>query len=356
MLADEEMVSGRGWNAKAEPSQAGMKFTVVVTTYNYAHLLPDALRALAAQTLPDFELLIIDDGSTDNTEEVVERFLPQFQDCRYLKKPNGGPADARNFGVQQAQGTHIAFLDADDLWSPLYLQTVRDRLIKSPQTDMALSNGLRIRYDGAVLGPVFPPGIEVSEGPVNAAKVLLFLCTHFLPSGMVIRKSLYDRIGPFDTRFDQDRLGDDVDWFIRAVISGAFCLPIYQKLFLYRIHGRNLTANPANFLEPWLRIYTERIDRGPLGPAYGVAARSFTREYVLRLVANYPLEAGRSMIARTLETLRGDFILRCAYFFTYFGLTYALGLLKWAKRMTRKRRAAQRVDLTAPPEIIFQSL
>jgi teichuronic acid biosynthesis glycosyltransferase TuaG len=341
-----------------ETSVQEMKFTVVVTTYNYAHLLPDALKTVAAQTLQDFELLVVDDGSTDNTEEVVERFRPQFCNFRYLKKPHAGPAVTRNVALQHACGTHIAFLDADDLWSPHYLQTVRNMLAKSPQADLVLSNGLRIRYDGTVLRSVFPQGIELPEGTVDSAKELFFLCTHFLPSGMVIRKSLYNRVGPFDTRFDQEqRLGDDVDWFIRAVTSGAYCLFIGQTLFLYRIHGGNLTSNPADFLGPWLRIYSEQLHRSPLGPAYEAAARGFTRSYVLRLLAHCQPAEGRLMLERTIETLRGDFILRCVSFSTYFGLTYALRPLKWVKRMVRRvEMNTQRVDLTAPPEIIFRSL
>jgi len=335
----------------------GAKFTVALTTYNYARLLPDALKTLAAQTFKDFELLVVDDGSTDNTEEVVERYRPQFCNFRYLKKPHAGPADTRNVAVQNARGTHIAFLDADDLWSPRYLQTVRDRFARSPQADLALSNGLRIRDDGTVLHAVFPQEIEVCEGTVNSAKDLFSLCTHFLPSGMVIRKSLYDRVGPFDTRFDQGhRLGDDVDWFIRAVTSGAYCLPINRKLFLYRFHGANLTTRPADFLEPWLKIYSEQLKCGNPDPAYEAAARSFTRNYVLRLVAHCPPAEGRSMIARTLQTLDGDLVLRCVYFSTYFGLNWALRPLKYAKRMIRERRVAQRIDLAAPPEIIFQGL
>src|SRR5690348_1092926 len=97
-------------NTKGNSPAAEARFTVVVTTYNYAHLLPDALRALAAQTVTHFELLIVDDGSTDNTAEIVERFRPQFLECHYLKKPNGGTADARNYGVQRAQGTLVAIL------------------------------------------------------------------------------------------------------------------------------------------------------------------------------------------------------------------------------------------------------
>ena len=105
-----------------------MKFSVIVCTYNYAHWLQDALRSLAAQTFPYFELLIVDDGSTDNTEQVVQQFRNQFRQCIYRKKPHTGLADSRNFGIQAATGTHIAFLDADDLWSPVYLETMKSVL------------------------------------------------------------------------------------------------------------------------------------------------------------------------------------------------------------------------------------
>ncbi|HET7101594.1 MAG TPA: glycosyltransferase family A protein, partial [Terriglobia bacterium] len=196
-------------NTAAGSPGAGVKFTVVVTTYNYAHLLSDALRALAAQTVNDFELLIVDDGSTDNTEEIVEQFRPQFQDFHYLKKPNEGAANARNHGVQSARGTHIAILDADDVWSPRYLEAVRQKFQSTPQTEAVFCDGVRILGDGRVLGPVFPPGLTPLEGPINSVESLFSVCDNFLPSGMVFLKSLYDRMGAFDTRFSH---GDDVDW------------------------------------------------------------------------------------------------------------------------------------------------
>ena len=355
MQRGEETMSTPGeLEAKAEPSSAGVKFTVVVTTYNYAHLLPDALRALAAQTVPDFELLIVDDGSTDNTENVVEEFRPRFRDFRYLKKPNGGPADSRNFGVQRARGTHVAILDADDVWSPHYLETVRNKFESNPQAEVAFSDGVRITGNGRVLRPVFPPGLAPLNGPVNSAENLFFLCTHFLPSGMVFLKSLYDRIGPFDVRFLH---GDDVEWVVRASMAGANCAGIDQKLFLYRTHGRNLTNDAIAFLRTWLKIYEEQLRESRLGPECERRGRSFARDYTLRLLGSCPPAKGRSLLAQTLEALRGDFILRCAYLSTYVGSSYAIRPLRWAKRLLPKRQAGtQQVDLTAPPEIIFQDL
>ena len=353
MLRDEGMMSGPG-ERDAESLQANVKFTVVVTTYNYAHLLPDALRSLAAQTLPDFELLIVDDGSTDNTEEVVEHLLPHSQNCRYLKKLNGGPADARNHGVQQARGTHIAILDADDVWSPRYLETVRNRFVSNPKTEVVFCDGIRIHADGRLIRPVFPPGLAPLDEHVNSAGELFALCTHFLPSGVVFLKSVYDRIGPFDVRF---RHGDDVGWVVRAVMAGAWCARIDQKMFLYRIHGGNLTNDALAFLDTWLKIYEEQLRQSRLGAQCERQARKFARNYALRLLGNCSPSEGRSLLARTVDILRGDFVLQCAYLSTYLGSSYAFGPFRWGKRLFMKQYAStKQLDLTASPEMIFQSL
>ena len=333
-----------------------MKFTVIVCTYNYAHLLPDALRTLAAQTFQDFELLIVDDGSTDHTEEVVRQHSSRFQNCLYLKKAHSGLADTRNVAVREARGTHLAFLDADDFWSPRYLEAVRNRLESSPQAQLVFSNGLRILGDGLIHRQIFPRGLPPLDGPLNSVVNLFSLCTDFCPSGMVFLKSLYERIGSFDTRFDQG-LGDDVDWVVRAVIAGAYCVRIDQKLFLYRFHGGNLTNNPIAFLDPWLRIYEEQLKGSRLGPAFERSARSFARGYVLRLLAICSPSKGRSLLARTLETFPGDSILRCAYLSTYLGSTYGLKALKWGKYLMQKKLPArQHVDLNAPPEMMFEGI
>ncbi|MGA8185150.1 MAG: glycosyltransferase family A protein [Terriglobia bacterium] len=331
-----------------------MKFTVIVCTYNYAHLIQDALRSLAAQTFPDFELLIVDDGSTDQTEAIVRQHSCKFRNLAYSKKAHTGLADTRNAGVQKAKGTHLAFLDADDLWSPEYLEVVRAQFESSPQADIVFSDGFRILGNGQIQRPVFPSGLGPLSGPVNSVGDLFSLCNNYLPSGMVFRKSLYERTGPFDTRFSH---GDDVDWVIRAAIAGAYCVRIDRKLLLYRYHGGNMTNDAIAFLETWLKIYKENLRESRLGPECERKARNFARDYVLRLLGICSPPEGRLLLARTLEALGGDFILRGAYLSTYLGSSYALRPLKWGKRLIRKRHAStQNIDLTAPPEIIFQGL
>jgi glycosyltransferase involved in cell wall biosynthesis len=339
---------------KVDSSGGDVTFSVVVTTYNYAHLLPDALRALASQTVQDFELLIVDDGSTDNTEEVVERFRPQFRDLHYLKKPNAGPADSRNYGVQRAGGTHVAILDADDIWSPDYLERVRSKFQSSTQVEVVFCDGLRVQGNGMILHPVFPAGLRPLNGTIDSVDSLFSLCTYFLPSGMVFLKSLYGRLGGFDVRLLH---GDDMDWVVRAAMARAYCARIDRKLFLYRLHGANLTNNAIAFLDTWLKIYKEQLKDSRLGPECERRARNFTRSYVLRLLGICSPAEGRLLLAETLDALQGDPILRCAHLSTYLGSSYALRPFKWVKRTIRDRRTgAQRVDLTAPPEIIFQSL
>lgn len=333
-----------------------MKFTVIVCTYNYGHMLPDALRSLAAQTITDFELLIADDGSTDNTEEIARQYSSQFRNCVYLKKPHTGLADTRNVAVRKATGTHLAFLDADDLWSPRYLEAVRDRLESSPQTELVICNGLRILDNGLILGPIFLRNLPHLEGNVESVKNPYYLFNEFLPSGMIFLKSLYERIGEFDTRFDQG-LGDDVDWVMRAVASGAHCVRVHQRLFLYRYHGRNLTSNPILMLEPWLKIYDEQVKGCRFGADFERNARNLTREYVLRLLAVCTPAKARSLVGQAMETFPGDTIFRCAYFSTYLGSTYALRVLKWGRRQMREKLPGrQYVNLSAPPELMFKGV
>jgi glycosyltransferase involved in cell wall biosynthesis len=341
-------------NANVNSRHGGIRFTVVVTTHNYGHLLPDALRSLAAQTLRDFELLIVDDGSTDNTEKVVDQFRSRFRDFHYLKQAQSGPAAARNAGVQEARGTHVAILDADDVWSPLYLETMQNKFQSNLKIEIVFADGLRVLGNGQVLRPVFLPGLPGLEGPVNSTADFFSLCNYFLPSGMAFRKHLYDRIGAFDSRFPH---GDDFEWVVRAVMTGAYCARIDQKLFLYRRHGGNLTNNAIAFLETWLTVYEERMKNSRLGPECEGRARNFGRDYVLRLLGVCSASEGRTLLSRTLETLPGDFILRCVFLSTYLGSSYAIRPLKWGKHVFRKLRAStQQVDLTAPTEIIFRRL
>jgi glycosyltransferase involved in cell wall biosynthesis len=98
------------------------KVSVIIPTYNRANLLPRAIKSVLNQTFQDFELIVVDDGSTDNTRKVVEEFQKGDSRVKYFYKENGGPGSARNFGLKNAKGNFVIFLDSDDMFLPYILE------------------------------------------------------------------------------------------------------------------------------------------------------------------------------------------------------------------------------------------
>jgi glycosyltransferase involved in cell wall biosynthesis len=309
-----------------------MRLSVIVCTYNLGHLLPDALRTLAAQTFTDFELLIVDDGSSDNTEEVVQKFVPSFRNARYLRKTHTGLADSRNVGLQAATGTHIAWLDADDLWSPDYLRCMRQALETNPQADIVCCDGFKFQGAGTVIGPLFPRGFPHLSGPPNSGRDLFFLVCYTLPSGMVVSKATYDRIGPVDPRF---RIGLDGHWMIRAALKGIFCVVLNRKLVLYRRHESNLTKQTARSFEEWLEIYVDTLKQST-DAGIQAQAKRFTMSFALGMMAQCSSTKARQLLGRAVEVFEDDPVLKAAYASTYFGVPSLLRFARATKHLFRE--------------------
>jgi glycosyltransferase involved in cell wall biosynthesis len=331
-----------------------MKLSVVVCTYNYAHLLPDTLRTLAAQTIPDFELVIVDDGSTDNTENVVEQFRPQFPDFRYLKKPNTGPADSRNAGVFAARGTHIAFLDADDLWSPHYVSEIGSVLSAYPQADLVLSEGITVRSEkGMITEAILHRGLPALCGPARLPGEIFAVVQAFSPSGLVFSKELYKRAGPFDVE-TFGWFSEDIDWMFRALKAGAFCVCLKQRLYLYRRHDNNLTNKASDSFRSWLAIYSRTLKESWNDPQMEALARGVIRSRSLRFLPTCSTSEGRLLLKRAIETLGGDPLISFYYFGTCIGLVSLLKLLKqsrqFLRRISRKKLA---IDLSSSSAAVF---
>ncbi len=107
-------------------------FSVIIPTYNRASLLPETIRSVLDQTFIDFEILIVDDGSTDDTESVIHRFFEGHEKVRYFKKANEERGAARNYGLEKATGEFALFFDSDDLMMPDYLATLYEVIRKTP--------------------------------------------------------------------------------------------------------------------------------------------------------------------------------------------------------------------------------
>ena len=111
--------------------------SVIIPSYNSSRYLSQAIESVLAQSYKEFEIIVVDDGSTDNTRKAVEKFK---DNVIYLYKSNGGPASARNLGISKSIGEYIAFLDADDYWLPKKLKTQIDFIKKHEEFALIHSN------------------------------------------------------------------------------------------------------------------------------------------------------------------------------------------------------------------------
>ena len=199
--------------------------SVIVPVYNAQGYLRDAVASVQAQTLNDWEIVLVDDGSTDNSADVIAQIIRDVPNVRAFAKDNGGPAAARNYGLTQAHGHYISFLDADDLYPPYKLEQQAARL--NQESSLALVLG-RIQY-------VWLPGGEIINIRFKEADNTL---THVHLGSGLFRREVFDRIGNFDETM---RYSEDFDWFLRAHEANTNLLIMKAVMLYYRLHDSNMT-------------------------------------------------------------------------------------------------------------------
>ena len=127
--------------------------SVVIPTYNYAHYLPEAIDSIVSQTYKNLEILVIDDGSTDNTKAVMEKYK---QKVRYLYKQNGGLSSARNYGLTKITGDYVLFVDADNKIRPSYIAKAL-KLLVSQTDDVGFAYTQLEYFEAMIISQPIPP-------------------------------------------------------------------------------------------------------------------------------------------------------------------------------------------------------
>lgn len=223
--------------------------SVIIPTYNYASFLPECIESVLRQTHQDFEIIVIDDGSTDNTKEVLKDFSdPRI---RTLHAINRGVSAARNAGLGLACGTLIAFLDADDRWLPDKLELHVAAFDSDPSIGFLFCNFIRFENDGQFLADQFSFAPEIknlTKSPISGTEAwlvhddaliaLLSLSDMpWYPSANMVRAS----IGKTEKFSPQRRIAEDVDYFLRiwCKTRAAFIPKICVEM---RRHGNNASA------------------------------------------------------------------------------------------------------------------
>ncbi len=207
--------------------------SVIIPTYNRSGLVTEAVESVLNQTYSDLEVLVIDDGSTDDTRTVVE----QMQDSRvkYYYKNNSGPAAARNLGLDKSKGQYISFLDSDDLWPPEYLETIIDQLDKNKDYNATYTRVICIQQDGTKAD--MSTDKRYKSGWMT--KAFFETAPSLFPSAICFSKSLFN-----DIFWDEQLIGgEDYDIFVRTSVKTKF-LFVPNTSIIKRWRPDNLSSNP----------------------------------------------------------------------------------------------------------------
>ncbi|NLE77395.1 MAG: glycosyltransferase, partial [Chloroflexi bacterium] len=229
--------------------------SVIVPAYNHAAFLPRTLESALGQTWQDREIIVVDDGSRDETPAVAARF---GQAIRYARQENQGMARTRNNAIRLASGQLISFLDDDDLWLPEYLSTVVERFAADPDL-AALHTGYRLTSDQEALDY---PRCGTRVVPPDRLHSALLEGGFFPPSSVTVRRSCLENVGVFD-----ESLQGCADWELWLRISAAAKFAgIPDVLMKYRLHAGGLSSNVKHMFDDRLRAISKHcgLDGGPL--------------------------------------------------------------------------------------------
>lgn len=202
-----------------------ISISVVIPAWNAALHIGDALDSVLSQSVAPKEIIVVDDGSTDNTIICLQKYGPRIT---LIRQPNAGPAAARNRGIAEAHGDAMAFLDADDVMVPRRLEVQGAVLTGDADCAVALGRQRTFRSESErlVLGnctvgsPASRPG--------------------YVPSAAMIRAGAFARIGPFDTSL---RIGDFLEWIKRAQSSGLAIRQMEEVVAYRRLHEASLSRS-----------------------------------------------------------------------------------------------------------------
>jgi glycosyltransferase involved in cell wall biosynthesis len=212
--------------------------SVIIPVFNGERFLAEAVKSILAQSHRNLEVIVVDDGSMDGSAKAVQGYP-----VRYFSQPHLGPGAARNFGIRQAQGGFLAFLDADDVWMPEKTAGQMAMLAARPELE-------------AVFGWV--EQFTDAEAEPSKARFVGAVLNGIHPGAMLIRAASFARVGMFPT---DRRIGEFMDWFAHAMEAGLVSAVLPEVVVRRRIHGENLMRSEGVDKTEYARILKTALDR-----------------------------------------------------------------------------------------------
>lgn len=209
------------------------KVSVIIPAYNRESYICQAVDSVLNQTFKNVELIIVDDGSTDGTRDILESYGDRICLLEHPGRANKGQSSALNLGIKKSTGNYIAILDSDDYWDLKKIEMQVDYLEKNPGIGLVYSNGKAVNAEGKVLYDIYRTGHKELNQPAN----LLLDCYLFVPTNSLFRKEIIESTGYFDESL---RSAQDHDMAIRiAEVTKLAYMDL--PLFCYRRHSQSLS-------------------------------------------------------------------------------------------------------------------
>jgi glycosyltransferase involved in cell wall biosynthesis len=263
-------------------AESVLRVTAIIPSYNRANYLPLAVDSILAQSYPVLEIIIVDDGSTDNTPEVAKSFDDKV---RFYERGHQGVSAARNTGLELAQGDVVAWCDADDEWEPDFLSSVMPLLETDPGLAGVYTGFAHIDQAGNRL-----PHIGVKTVPPSELFSALIENDFVLTPTLVVRRKCFETVGGFDTDF---QICEDYDMWLRLakqfLIAG---LP--TPLVRVRVHGGNTIGNQDALLHYRLLLIQKHFGPPEGDPAIWIEDKRRAYAYAYAYASAVSFQSGEA--------------------------------------------------------------
>jgi glycosyltransferase involved in cell wall biosynthesis len=230
--------------------------SIIMAAYNAAGTISDALESLCAQTRADWDAIIVNDGSGDDTGEIARSFAARDSRLRVVDRTNGGESAARNTGLGYATGDWVAFLDADDWVAPTYLERLTDALRADAGLDAVHCAWVRVAGDGACVSEAYRP-------PTGDLFPILARRAAFAVHACLVRRALVEQVGGFDVGL---KTSPDWDLWQRIARSGANFGSVPEVLAYYRMSPNSASLDAAQVFRDGLTVIRRAATRDPRVP------------------------------------------------------------------------------------------
>jgi glycosyltransferase involved in cell wall biosynthesis len=318
------VIRSQGYWRGAEGPEAAPLVSVVIPCFNQAHFLTEAIESVFGQTHPHVEVVVVDDGSTDNTAEIAAR----YPGVRCVRQENRGLAGARNTGLSRTNGEYLVFLDSDDRLLPNAIRLGLEALAARPECAFVSGQIRVIALDGGILW-------EWQPQPRERDSYAALLRRNYIatPAVVLFRRAAFEAVGVFDIAVHACA---DYELYLR--ISRTYPVCSHDQVVIdYRLHGGNMSRNPELMLEMLLKVlraqrpyvrrnprlraaYREglRVARGEFGGRLVQAVRDRVSERrwgaaaggLSALARHYPLGLAALFSGRAIESTRANRIER----------------------------------------------